>query len=580
MVGEKLGSFRIEGTLGVGAMGVVYSAIHEATGRPAAVKVINKDIAQRGKTFERFQREADILKQFRHPNIVRFLALGRYQGTSYIAMEFIQGKTLEQVLETRGALPWQEVVELGIQLCVALHYAHEHGVVHRDLKPSNLMVTDEGTLKLTDFGIAKDLDKTALTATGRTLGTAAYMAPEQIRGTPEVSHKTDLYALGCVLYQMLAGRPPFEGSGPVVLMHCHLNEPAPRASANVAEIPKALDALVVQLMAKAPTDRPWDAAVVAAALGAMREKSQKGEAVAMVWPTAADATSTAALPTGVGTGASSAAVKKSKKKKARSPTVGGDEDGASRRRKLREIGGLLLALVLVGGLIAYVLIPPGQESLFHHAEKLMASTDPHDWRTARDEYLDPLDRRFPAHPHQAVTRGWRDKVLVSEIEGRSKMLQSEANTAFNRPSGDVEIRWVEYYTRVAAAQKRHDDAAALRAWDDLAAAYQPEDSAERAWHLLALRRRDDLKTAMADRRQSVLRQLAHAQQALQHGKPDEAAGLWKELWARYGDYADLSDLLSPPVAPTATPPATTLPAPASESENAEKTAKGGGSGNS
>ena len=147
MVGEKLGSFRIDGTLGVGAMGVVYQATHEPTGKPAAVKVVNKDIAQKGKTYERFQREAEILKQFRHPNIVRFLALGRYQGTSYIAMEFIPGKTLEQVLNERGALPWQEVVELGIQICDALHYAHEHGVVHRDLKPSNLMVTDDGQIE-------------------------------------------------------------------------------------------------------------------------------------------------------------------------------------------------------------------------------------------------------------------------------------------------------------------------------------------------------------------------------------------------------------------------------------------------
>src|SRR3954453_22821790 len=224
MVGEKLGSFRIEATLGVGAMGVVYKATHEATGRPAAVKVIAKELAQRGKAYERFEREANILKQFRHPNIVRFLALGRYQGTSYIAMEFIPGRTLEQELNDRGALPWKEVAELGVQLCEALHYAHEHGVVHRDLKPSNLMVTDKGTVKLTDFGIAKDLDKTALTATGRTLGTAAYMAPEQIRGTPEVSHKTDLYALGCVFFQMLTGQAPFSGASHVVLMHCHLNE--------------------------------------------------------------------------------------------------------------------------------------------------------------------------------------------------------------------------------------------------------------------------------------------------------------------------------------------------------------------
>ncbi len=242
MVGEKLGSFRIEGTLGVGAMGAVYLAIHEPSGRTAAVKVVHKDISQRGQSHERFQREAEILKQFRHPNIVKFLALGRYQGTWYIAMEFIQGKTLEQVLNDHEALPWKDVVDLGIQMCEALHYAHEHGVVHRDLKPSNLMISDTGIVKLTDFGIAKDLDKTALTATGRTLGTAAYMAPEQIRGTPGHQPQDRPVCARDRLYQMLTGQPPFKGSSPVVLMHCHMNN-LNRPHARGARSPRSPSAL-------------------------------------------------------------------------------------------------------------------------------------------------------------------------------------------------------------------------------------------------------------------------------------------------------------------------------------------------
>ena len=140
------------------------------------------------------------------------------------------------------------------------------------------MVTTDGKIKLTDFGIAKDLDATALTATGRTLGTAAYMSPEQIRGAPAVSHRTDLYALGVVLFQMLVGKPPFEGNTPVVLMHSHLNEPPPRPSAKVAEIPRKLDELIVNLMAKSPNDRPWDAAAVGVKLTDLRDKADKGAA--------------------------------------------------------------------------------------------------------------------------------------------------------------------------------------------------------------------------------------------------------------------------------------------------------------
>ena len=193
-------------------MGVVYRGTDVNRNRPVAVKVVSGEIAQGGKVQKRFEREAEILQQFRHPSIVRFLGYGKFRGTYYIAMEFIQGITLEKLINDSGPLPWREVVDLAIQICDALHYAHERGVVHRDLKPSNLMVTEDRKVKLTDFGIAKDLDATTeLTATGRTLGTAAYMAPEQIRGTPAVSHKTDLYALGVVLYQMLTGRAALRG---------------------------------------------------------------------------------------------------------------------------------------------------------------------------------------------------------------------------------------------------------------------------------------------------------------------------------------------------------------------------------
>jgi serine/threonine protein kinase len=277
MIGEKIGSFRIEAVVGTGAMGVVYRGTFEKTGETVAVKVIGSEIANQGKAYERFKREAEILQQSRHPNIVRFIGLGRSQGTSYLAMEYIAGETLEQILEKRGRLPWREVVELGIQICEALHYAHERGVVHRDLKPSNLMVNEQGQIKLTDFGIAKDLNAAALTAQGRTVGTPAYMAPEQIRGTPEVSHKTDLYSLGLVLYQMLTGQPAFSESSAVVLMKCQLNQAPPRPSAKLSGIPRELDDLIVKLMAKAPPDRPYDAAQAAQTLIELRDKVGRGK---------------------------------------------------------------------------------------------------------------------------------------------------------------------------------------------------------------------------------------------------------------------------------------------------------------
>ena len=171
-------------------MGVVYRATNETTGRPAAVKVISGEIARRARPTSGFDREAEILQQFRHPNIVRFLALGQVPGDVLLRDGVRPGRRpWSKCSPDRGPLPWREVVDLGIQICDALHYAHEHGVVHRDLKPSNLMVTEEGQVKLTDFGIAKDLDATALTAHRADAGHGGLHGPRadpgHARGQPQ-----------------------------------------------------------------------------------------------------------------------------------------------------------------------------------------------------------------------------------------------------------------------------------------------------------------------------------------------------------------------------------------------------------
>jgi serine/threonine-protein kinase len=279
MIGEQLGSFQIESVLGTGAMGDVYRATKQPENQSVAVKVINGEVAEQATASERFRLEAKILQQFHHPNIVGFVGVGRSKGRLYLAMEYIEGKTLERVLEERGPLPWAEVVDLGIQLCAALQYSHLQGVVHRDLKPSNLMVSEQGQLKLTDFGIAKDLEAAGLTRSGMTVGTAAFMAPEQILGNP-VSHQTDLYALGLVLYQMLTGQAAFSARDYVSLLRCHVHQPPPRPSARVPGIPTALDDLVVRLMAKATADRPQDAEAVLLALTRLQKNGhQNGNAV-------------------------------------------------------------------------------------------------------------------------------------------------------------------------------------------------------------------------------------------------------------------------------------------------------------
>ena len=537
MIGQKLGSFRIEAELGSGAMGVVYRGFNEAKNKPAAIKVISLDQMGKGKAMERFVREAEILEQFRHPNIVRYIARGRSGGKYYYAMEYITGPTLDKVLRERRTLPWREVVALGVQLCEALHYSHERGVIHRDLKPSNLMITETGQLKLTDFGIAKDLDATALTATGRTLGTATYMAPEQIRGTPEISHKTDLYALGAVFYHLLTGIPPFSGQTALVMMHAHINEPAKRPSDKVEEIPKALDDLVVALMAKQPQDRPWDAEAVAQVLRDLLDKASRQETIKMVWP---EPGSPESMPTRLEMidPTISRKPKGSKKKKAAGKTA----------REHLEVAGLVAALALIAGVIGYLVWPPGAKYLYGKAEALMASEKRDDWITARDEYLDPLDRRFPQHPYREKTEGWRDKLDLSDSERRALVLEQVNLTGFSKPKTEGEDLYQNMYKEVEAALRRKDDREAAKLWRSLEKQLARENRQDRGWALLAKAKAEAVEKVVERRRQTVEGLMSQAIIAPQFAGSELAhkasRKILQDVVDRFGDYPDVADYVA------------------------------------
>jgi serine/threonine protein kinase len=273
LVGQQLGPFIIDKELGSGAMGTVYRARYTKTGQVVAIKIVTPGLGTtNASAMGRFEREAEILKQLNHPNIVRLFGVGKNQGQRYFAMEFIEGESLDRVMARRDRMSWEEVVALGMQLCSALQHAHEKGIVHRDLKPSNLMVLRDGTVKLTDFGIAKDLDETQLTSTNCTVGTAAYMSPEQCRGERNLSHKSDLYSLGVVLYELITGRKPFQAESAMDMFLLHTGGSFERPSRLVLTMPVWLDTLICQLLEKKAEHRPLDAAMVASVLGSIQEK--------------------------------------------------------------------------------------------------------------------------------------------------------------------------------------------------------------------------------------------------------------------------------------------------------------------
>jgi serine/threonine-protein kinase len=261
--------FELLEKIGEGGMGVVYRARYVVNDKHFAVKLLPSDVTDET-ILARFQRELEILKKLKHQNIVRCFGGETKNKRQFYAMELVDGGTLEQLLASRGRLAWELVVEYGLQMCAALAYSHQHGIVHRDIKPGNFLLTNTGRLKLSDFGLASVIAARRITAEGRTMGTYQYMAPEQIRGK-EITPQTDLYALGCVFFELLTGRPPFVGETAAEILHQHIKEPAPRVGQFAPDCPAGLEQLVFDLLQKEPSARPADAETVARRLGGVTQ---------------------------------------------------------------------------------------------------------------------------------------------------------------------------------------------------------------------------------------------------------------------------------------------------------------------
>lgn len=516
---RRLGPFVLKERLGEGGMGTVFRATHAESRRAVAIKVLSAKAAGNKRIVARFARELEILKALKHPHIVRCYGGGRQGSDIYLVMELVTGGSLAGLIKRRGRLPWEAVIDYGLQICEGLAYAHEWGVIHRDLTPANLLLTEDGKVKIADFGIARVQYGKRLTAAKHTLGTVAYMSPEQIRGEPPVSHRTDLYTLGCVLFELLTGKLPFNPDSTAQMLFQHLEEPAPRVASLVLDCPVWLDLLIGQLLEKDPLRRPHDAAAVAQALGEARQKAATGAGV--TGQAAEGRPSKIRVP----------------REKAETQEVRKLLGRKKKRKKeatpfYERAWFLAACLLLVVGAAAWSLWPAGEAELFAKAEQLMASDDQVKWKQARDSYLQPLLERFPESEHAPQAQAWIDQI---EMAGAEKRL------AAHEKFGKYDTEGERLYADARRYEQFGDRVTALEKYQSIPHLIQAEGK-ERPFVKLAERRARELLAQtddLGDRLALVETRLDDADRLEAEGKRMEARKIWNSVVTLYGDNREL-----------------------------------------
>ncbi|MBI3466066.1 MAG: protein kinase [Planctomycetes bacterium] len=508
---RQVGPFTLQSKLGAGAMGVVYRARYDKTGQIVALKILPAELLSHDRSQARFEREMDILKKLKHPNIVRYYGGGKHAEHPYFAMELVEGGSLSALLSRRGRLPSDLTIEYGLQICAALEHAHTNGIIHRDLKPSNLLLAKDGTLKLADFGLARDVDATGLTATGKTMGTFAYMAPEQIRGVPPATHKADLYALGCVMFEMLSGRPPFVGDSPARIFYQHLEAKPPRVASIAMDCPVWLDSAVAQLLEKDPQKRPLDALAVAQTLREVEQRILSGASAVQQ--------SVAGGPSTVSVITDTAEVRKLVGRKKRKRTQKGPF--------YEQTWFLGACLGVVIAVIAWTLWPMSEQKLFERASALMATSDQEKWLTAEDRYLKPLQRRFPNGQYAEQVQQYVDQIAMYRAEAQFKLnrrlrrdSESEAERLFEQA-----WKFEDFGDRVTALEKYRSMTNLLKDRENA-----------RPFVNLARRQIAQLEGAgvgAEDRIEIVNEALAKADRLYAEGQNMEARKIWESILTLY-----------------------------------------------
>ncbi len=407
------GRYRILGRIGSGGMADVYLAEDSHLGREVALKVLHRRFAQDAEFVERFRREARAAAGLQHPNVVGVYDRGDHEGTYYIAMEHLAGRTPKDIVTQEAPLDQMRTIDLGVSILQAAAFAHRHGVIHRDFKPHNVIVDDEGVPKVTDFGIAR-AGASEMTETGSIMGTAQYLSPEQAQGH-SVTASSDIYSIGIMLYEMLTGRLPFGGDSAVSIALKHLSEPPPPMSENGLRIEPNLETVVMGALAKDPAARWASADDFAAALEACRPYVEAQAAGADGAEGPGNTAAFAAVPVVVTEGPAAL------------PDDPAAEEERRRRWPLFTLGLLILALI---GLMVFVFtrpesvdVPPVVGLELSEARERLDRAGFENVEVERERSLAPLDRVLRQDPDPGEASPPEDpvKLIVSAGPGKVRV---------------------------------------------------------------------------------------------------------------------------------------------------------------
>ncbi len=514
---RRIGPFLIEEEIGVGGMGVVYRAKYEKNGRTVAVKILSPEFSDHDGVNKRFVRETDILKKLQHPNIIKYFGAGSSRMQKFYAMELVEGGALDSILKQKGKLEWEVVVEYGLQIAKALEYAHNAGIVHRDLKPGNLLIGKDGTLKLSDFGIARDTQATALTQAGKTVGTMNYMAPEQISGKHQITRKTDIYAMGCVMFQMLTGEVPFSGANQAEVLFKHLDEEPPSVRDFNQTIPLWLARLIDEMLAKNPEDRPFDALAIQVKLQEVKDKVKAQETKLFQSNEKGGSELTRAYDN------QTISVKKKKKRKKETELT------SPFWEKSWFLGAVLaVILLIVSGLI---MRSRSEGVLYAKAQEYMQNSDESTWIHAEPS-LQTLLARYPKGTHATQATEWLDQIGMYKAERAI-----EFNIRYDRePKSEAERLYVE----AQQFEKFGDRMTALQKYEAMPSVIEKNDE-NRPFLNLSRRQANKIKAVVGsdtDRTKFITDQLQKADELFLTGEVLLARQKWQAIIKLYGNNSE------------------------------------------